>query len=364
MKPVLPALLFAMTASLTIAAPAPSNSWRTLAPLPDPIGWAGMFAGVLDGRLVIGGGSHFPKNPPWLQGAKEFNDRLWALAAPAGRWEELPLRLPEKSGNAAFAATDDAICVVGGIAADGFRAGAAKLSCAAGTWQWTPLPALPRPLGYAAAAIADGRIYVVGGQHAPTDKAATAETWSLGLAPAEAAWRREPDLPGPGVFVPGVAEDRGGFLVLGGMAFTADGALAPSAAVYRFDAARRAWEHLPDLPEPRVAPASPCPRLPDGRILVIGGYAQVFPGAAREHPGFSAQTLVFDPSARRWSDGPVLPRAPVGDRDVTTDAGPTPMVGAPVVAWRELAVVVGGETRPATRTNTVVAWPLDRGAGP
>ena len=98
-----------------------------------------------------------------------------------------------------------------------------------------------------------------------------------------------------------------------------------------------------------------------GRILLIGGYAEVFPGPAREHPGFSAQTLVYDVALRKWSRGPVLPRAAVPDRDLPGDPGPGPMLAAPCAPWQNMAVVISGEIRASTLTPAVIAWPLAAG---
>ena len=41
----------------------PLHGWTLFAPLPDRVGFGGMFAGVLSGRLVAGGGSQFPDKP-------------------------------------------------------------------------------------------------------------------------------------------------------------------------------------------------------------------------------------------------------------------------------------------------------------
>ncbi len=90
----------------------------------------------------------------------------------------------------------------------------------------------------------------------------------------------------------------------------------------------------------------------------MGGYAEVFPGAPREHPGFSAQTLFFDLGTQRWEKGPLLPATPVPDRDSPGDPGPAPMIGAPCVVWNDCVVVVGGEVRSSVRTPAVLAWPL------
>ena len=82
-----------------------------------------------------------------------------------------------------------------------------------------------------------------------------------GARDAAAAWRREPDLPGPGVFVASAASDGRSLFVFGGMAFDGKHKHAPSNRAYRFDPASRKWERLPALPEPRVGSATPCPLL-------------------------------------------------------------------------------------------------------
>ena len=116
---------------------------------------------------------------------------------------------------------------------------------------------------------------------------------------------------------------------------------------------------MPDLPSPRVGPASPCPVV-DGRIFVIGGYAEVFPGAQRDHPGFSRQTLLYSTTKNVWESGPILPHAPVPDRDVPGDTGPAPMIAAPAVIWENRAVVISGEVRASVRSPAVLAFPLAR----
>ena len=180
--------------------PASSRGWKQLAPLPDSVGWAGMFAGVLNGRLVAGGGSQFPDKPVWLQGAKTYNDRIYVLAEPDGSWEFAGTRLPEKSGHFACAATADAIYLVGGITAAGFRPTCLVVRAEGAALVVEALPDLPKPLGYAVAAVDVGKLIVTGGQHALTDKEASSETWSLDLGARDAAWTRETDSPGPGMF--------------------------------------------------------------------------------------------------------------------------------------------------------------------
>jgi len=115
---------------------------------------------------------------------------------------------------------------------------------------------------------------------------------------------------------------------------------------------------LPDLPEARVGASAPCPLVPGNKFFLVGGYANVFPGAPRDYPGFSAQTFYYDLGQQRWDKGPLLPVTPVIDRDSPGDAGPAPMIGAPCVVWRDHVVVIGGEVRSSVRTPAVLAWPL------
>ena len=76
----------------------PQLGWISLPSLPDPIGYGSMFAGVLHGQLVAGGGSQWDK-PVWLKGNKRYSDKIWALSSPDGAWMELPIKLPTPRGH-------------------------------------------------------------------------------------------------------------------------------------------------------------------------------------------------------------------------------------------------------------------------
>jgi len=334
------------------------HGWKALAPLPDPVGFGGMFAGVLNGRLAAGGGTQWDK-PIWLKGEKLFSDRIFTLATPSGAWTEHASRLPVKSGHFASATTPDAIYLAGGIDSTGCLRSVFELSAQGDELVYKRLPDLPQPIGYASAAMVGGRFYVVGGLREPTAKVASSEVWSLGLdAPVGAeGWRREADLPGPGVFVAASASDGITLYVFGGIGFDAAGEYAPSARAFRLNPLDWEWERLTDLPEPRVGAASPCPVLPGNRILVVGGYAEVFPGEARDHPGFSAQTLYYDITRHTWERGPTLPVTEVPDRDSPGDPGPAPMIGAPCVVWHDQVIIISGEVRASVRTPAVLARP-------
>jgi N-acetylneuraminate epimerase len=364
MRAITPLLLL-MTATLGSAAassdashPLSLHGWKQLASLPDPVGFGGMFAGVLNGRLVTGGGSQFRDKPIWLKGEKTFSDRVFTLGNLQGAWTEHSFRLPFKVAHYASAATADAIYLAGGIDAVGCVAEAWEITTRDDTFACTRLPDLPQTNGYAAAAIVGGRLYVAGGQPKASVRLASAEIWSLDLK-EKSAWRREPDLPDVGVFLAAAAAEGEHLYVIGGVNLDAEGKAIQSAKTFRLHTATGKWERLPDLPEPRVGAATPC-AVADGKILLIGGYARSFPGVPREHPGFSQQTFVYDIAQQRWENGPVLPKAEAGDRDKPGDAGPFPMIAAPGVVWLNHAVVISGEVRASTRSPAVVAWPLNQ----
>jgi N-acetylneuraminate epimerase len=328
--------------------------WVQFAPIPDPVGFGGMAAGVLDGRLVAAGGSQWDR-PVWAGGKRLLSDRIFVLDAPNGQWRVHSSVLPIAGGHFATASTENCILIAGGLGANGTLATAAKLEGKGSDIRCTPLPSLPSPLVYAAAAVAGGRFYVIGGLPDPASKEPSAGVWSLGLN-GETAWRREADLPEGGRFVMAAGSDGTAIYAFGGMAFDAAGKPVPSKRAYRLKAGR--WEILTDLPAARVGAVSPALSLPGGRMLLAGGYAEVFGGAPREHPGFPRDTFIFDATANAWTAGPDLHAAPVGDRDLSGDPGPLPMIGAPGVLWRDHYVVINGEVRIATRTPAVVALPL------
>lgn len=354
--PILRCLAGLVLASTAFPMTTPSE-WQSLPPLPDPIGYGGMFAGVLHDRLVTGGGSQWDR-PVWLKGAKSFTDRIWALSAPEGEWEQLPVKLPVPRGHFSFATAPGAIYLAGGIDASGCVKRVLVLQETDEGLTWASLPDLPVPVGYGTGAVAGRRLYVIGGMDDPASTKPSAAVWSLDLATANAAWEREADLPGNGIFVAAATGVGDQLVVLGGMTVDDAGKFQPSRAVWSLASSGGDWQPLPSLPEARVGAITPCPVLADGRVVIAGGYSEIIPGVQREHPGFNPRTGIFNPATGAWTAGPDIPHAPVPDRDSAGDPGPAPTLGAPAVVWRGLVVAISGEVRIATRSPQVLALPL------
>tara|TARA_R110002094_G_scaffold175537_1_gene155877 strand:- start:163 stop:1296 length:1134 start_codon:yes stop_codon:yes gene_type:complete len=363
----LPTLLCALCFGFVSVASAAESmgQWRGLAPLPDPIGFSGMFAGVLQGQLIVGGGSQF-EQPLWKGGVKRYTDKMWALASVEGDWQELPLKLPLASAHFASAASPGAIYLAGGIGDAASLKVVHVLRENGELREWERLADLPAPVVYACASIANGRLFVIGGVSNPSSKAPLRAVWSLALSKTgeHPGWRREADLPGPGVFVATATAVGNNLYVFGGMAVDPEGNYAPSSRAYVLDTTTGQWRELAALPEPRAGPLSAALGRDDDRILIAGGYSEVFAGSPREHPAFDTRTFFYDPKTNAWSDGPVLPQTPVVDRDAPSEVGPAPMIGAPGIVWREFFLAINGEVRPSVRSTQVLAWPISNPVSP
>src|SRR5882672_7711864 len=61
-------------------------NWKKLPPIPDRIGFAGPFAGVSGGALIVAGGANFPSALPWEGGRKTWYDSIFVLPKPDGQW--------------------------------------------------------------------------------------------------------------------------------------------------------------------------------------------------------------------------------------------------------------------------------------
>lgn len=175
---------------------------------------------------------------------------------------------------------------------------------------WKSGPGLPLARGEVAAAVAEGRIYIVGGFTAGGANSRRVDAYG----PAVGRWAMEADLPLP-VDHAMAAGHEGRVYVAGGygpgravlttlFAFTGDG-----------------WTRLAELPEERAAGGA---AIVNGKLYVVGGVT-----ASIGEPRTLAKTmLVYDIAADRW----------------TSRRGPTPREHLGVAALRGKIYAVGGRT--------------------
>jgi len=160
---------------------------------------------------------------------------------------------------------------------------------AAQTGTWSTKAPMPTARVDTAAAVVDGKMYVIGGTLGKEPFTANEQ-----YDPATDRWRARAPMP-RGIHHQGLAVVDGKIYAFGGFTLPAHGGPVDVALVY--DPKADSWRTLPNLSSPR---ASPSAVALDGKIHVIGGR------------GPDAVTVptheVFDPATEQWSRLAPLPK--------------------------------------------------------
>lgn len=341
MKPLLSAVcIFACMLSALSPALA-QDDWASLPPLPDAEGFAGSFAGVSGGTLLVAGGTNFPDKRPWEGGTKVWYDTVYALEKPDGQWQRAGT-LPRPNGyGVSVTVPGGFICAGGGNATENFRE-VSKLRYREGKLTTQALPLLPRPCAFMAGVEMDGTLYVAGGIDTPAATTALNTLWALDLDRQDAGWQELPPCPGPGRILATMGALDGTLYLFSGAALKADAEGKP-AREWLSDAwsytPGQGWKRLADLPRVAVAAPSPAPAV-SGHLLVLGGDdgANVHFEPKEKHPGFPREILTYHPGSNSWGG--------IGDL-------PFSLVTSPAVPWQGGVVIPGGEARPGKRSPAV-----------
>jgi len=330
--------LFELLMTATLASAADLN-WKRLADVPDKNGFAGSFAGVSGGALIVAGGTHFPNQMPWEGGTKVWYDTIYALAKPEGEWHATG-KLPKPNGYGVSITTPDGMIILGG--------GNATEHYREVFWlqREAKLPPLPKPCAFMSGCVHEGIIYIAGGIETPTATSAMNTFWSLDLKNAKAGWSELPPCPGKPRILASMASADAVYLFSGaalhaGKDGKAEREWLKDAWAYN---PSTGWEKRPDLPRVAVAAPNPAPAL-ESKIFILGGddgaLANFEPKS--KHPGFPRSVLSFDPKTQQWTESEALSFSLV-----TTNA----------VLWNDQIVIPGGEARPGVRSPQVWAAPF------
>lgn len=333
----------ALFAILLVSAHSVSSAvvnFSKLPPLPDREGFAGAFAGVSDGCLVVAGGANFPDKKPWENGKKIWYDTVFALDQPDGAWKVVG-RLPCPLGYGVSVTTSNGIICIGGSDAEKHHAGAFLLTLRNGKVETKSLPDLPIPLANGAGALVGDTILVFGGSDVPGERTALNRTFAFDLKAELPQWREMEPCPGPGRFLPVAAVVDGAFYVAGGAGLQeTNGRMS---RVYLRDAwsyqSGTGWKRLADLPKPAVAAPSPAPVVAS-KFFIVGGDDGSLVGfqPIEKHPGFPKSVVSYDARSNVWSIAGEVPAS----RAVL-----------PTAFWRGRWVMPNGEARPGVRSPEV-----------
>ncbi len=177
-----------------------SSSWTPLPALPDPEGFAGMYAGTCGEIMICAGGTNFPEKPMLEGGAKTWTDRIFTLSPGENEWKEAGT-LPAPYAYGASAGIREGLLCIGGCGKEGHRKDVYLLNLAEGTVTTHPFPSLPISLAYTAAAVLDGKVYLTGGCERPGEQDCTNRVFMLDTRRTEQGWLEQAPLPGRGRFL-------------------------------------------------------------------------------------------------------------------------------------------------------------------
>ncbi|EDY18856.1 Kelch repeat-containing protein [Chthoniobacter flavus Ellin428] len=324
--------------------PAQQMEWDQLPPIPDHEGFAGPFAGVSGGALIVAGGANI-QGDKWKEPfVKKWYDSIFVLDDPKANWRKAG-KLPRPLGYGVSISTDDGLICLGGSDSKRHYASAFLLHMKGGALQRKTLPSLPMPCANACGALVGRTIYLAGGIETPQDTTALHKFWALDLDAQEPIWRELDPWPGPERMLAVAGALDGAFYLFSGTKLAADADGKPVREYLR-DAYRytseQGWKRLSDLPRAAVAAPSPVPTIGTKLLVITGddGLNVTFQ-PVEKHPGFPRNALSYDSSTDTWT---VLDTVPISRATV------------PTVLWHDRVVFLNGEARPRVRTPEV--WSL------
>jgi N-acetylneuraminic acid mutarotase len=362
-------ILLCLTSSLSSIANDSTKTylqWSQLPAIPDQVGFAGSFAGVSNGALLVAGGSNFGTGgTPWNGGVKTWYNKIFALEQPNGSWKEVG-KLPHPLAYGVSCTWQDGVIIAGGSDADKHYNEVLLLRYKNGRIETENLPALPAPVANSCGLVIGTRLYIAGGLVSPTATQAEKNFWVMDLA-APAAQRRWATLeswPGPARMLAVAGTQEGAFYLISGASLTKQTGDSTVRRTFLKDAYKyipgkfAGWRRIADLPQSVAAAPSPAFTTGQTHLLLFGGdngnYFDQNASLQQKHPGFSREVWMYNSLTDSWSTiGNVIT-----EKKADAESNPLASTWAPVtttaVVWNGNLVLPGGEVRPGTRTNRVL----------
>jgi N-acetylneuraminic acid mutarotase len=319
--------------------------WELLPPLPDPEGFAGMFAGPSGDTLLVAGGANFPDTRPWDGGKKRWYDTIFLLRDAKDGWH-IGGRLPRPAGYGVSINTGTSVLCAGGSNAERHLDSVFTLTMTERGIDTHWLPPLPCTCAHMSGALLNDHVYIAGRLEGPDATSAMKTFWTLNLQKPDLGWRVLPPCPGPARMLAASGVTDTEFCVFGGINLNV-GANGKTARSYLKDAyayrPEAGWRRLADLPSALAAGPSPAPRAPDGSLLLLtGDDGKSGHVAGPNHPGFRAEMFAYHPAQNFWSQPVPIPFG---------------RVTLPSILWRGRWIFPSGEGRPPYRTPE--GWELE-----
>ncbi|MBB2144919.1 galactose oxidase [Pedobacter sp. LMG 31464] len=334
--------------------------WSKLSPIPNKIGFAGSFAGVANGALIVAGGANFPDGgAPWTGSVKAWSNQIFVLEQLNAQWKTVG-ELPQALGYGASINYKNALIILGGSNEKGHYADVLMLNYKNGAIEISKLPNLPHPIANTCAVLLGDVIYVIGGIENPDSKTASQNFWSLDLAAKNKEWKTLQTWPGVARMLSVAGAQNGSIYLFSGVELI-NGNRRYLKDAYQYSP-KTGWAKIADLPNAVAAAPTPAYAYGKNHLMVFGGDDGTdAPNAAtlkEQHPGFSNQILSYHTSTNSW----VKAGKVITEKKNDAISNPNQSTWAPVTTtltvWHGNVILPSGEVRPATRTpNVLMATP-------
>ncbi len=336
----------------------PIFKWKELPSIPDPVGYAGSFAGISNGALIVAGGANFPDGgAPWTGSVKKWHDKIFVLENPDGAWKQIG-KLPTPLGYGVSITWQDALLCFGGSNESGHYADAFIVRYKNGEILTEKLPAMPGTIANTCGALVGDVVYIAGGTKSSDSRVSEQAFWSLDLSKgaAERKWEVLPSWPGPSRMLSVAGSLKGAFYLFSGASLN-DGRRQYLRDAYKYTP-KKGWIKLADLPASVVAAPATAYAKGKNHLLIFGGddgkLAPVAADLKQRHPGFSSDILSYNASVNTWRvAGRIFTNKKDGYENNPNESTWAP-VTTPLTIWNGNIILPGGEVRPATRTPKVL----------
>ena len=355
-------LVFASTAQKKYESPI---NWKQSGVLPvQPnglihMGLSGVVSGLVGDQIIIAGGNNFPEGLPWEGGIKKYYKRVIVYNNQKDTLlNTFTFNLPANVAYAAVAQLKDGIFYAGGENENGPLNSAYLIKKSKSqSFEIIELPSLPIAISNAVAVATENAVYVLGGAN---KEGVSNKVWKLALNNIKKGWTVQASMPQPTAFAAAAIANEH-IYIMGGRCKEANGISKIYKEVYAFDIENNLWEQKASLPE--TVSAACALAIDNNKILFIGGdkivvFHEVEMLAAKiaattdttikkeltvvknnlqkTHPGFSKDVLAYDASLNKWS-----PYAQLGfTAPVTTNA----------FLFNHKIILPVGEIKPGIRT--------------
>ena len=240
---------------------------------------AGYATGILNGKLVIAGGSYWEGTKgKWIR--KLYTTRTHAFDPRTERWEQLP-DMPIALGYAASVVVGNRLYVLGGLTGEKEESRKVYvLEWKDNVYQWTKLADLPAPRLFSKALRIGENIFLLGGMtrfepYDPsgtccTSKSATRDLIFLNTTHPQRGWQRLPPFPGPKRWLFCAETDGESIWMIGGIdqQLTTDPTTEYD-EVWRYGVREKIWRKINSLP-PATHGTTPLTSLMlEGRLLIF-----------------------------------------------------------------------------------------------